>query len=108
MQKYTIIVTVYNKEKYLKRCLDSVCNQTFKNYRVMVINDGSTDKSEEIILEYKKNHKLDYYFKENTGVADSRNYAIKRVKTSFFTFVDADDYISLDLLEKVDRYNAYV
>ena len=51
--KYTIIVTVYNKEKYLSRCLESVCNQTYKDYSIMVVNDGSNDGSEEIIKKYQ-------------------------------------------------------
>ena len=105
--KYTIIITVYNKEQYLKRCLDSVCKQNYKNYLVMVVNDGSTDDSEKIIKKYVKKYKILYYKKENTGVADTRNYAIDRVTTNYFLFVDADDYVSLDLLETIDNYSDY-
>lgn len=105
--KYTIIVTVYNKEKYISRCLDSVCNQTFNQYEVLVVNDGSNDSSDKIIKKYQKKYKFKYIKKENTGVADTRNMAIKEVKTKYFLFVDADDYISIDLLETVDKYDNY-
>lgn len=105
--KYTIIITVYNKEKYLERCLKSICNQTSKNYEIIVVNDGSTDKSEKIIKKYQKKHKFKYYKKENTGVSDTRNYAIEKVNTDYFLFVDADDYIANDLIEQIEKYNEY-
>ena len=105
--KYTIILTVYNKEKYLERALKSICNQTLKDYEIIIVNDGSTDNSEKIIKKYQKKYKIKYYKKENTGISDTRNYAIEKVKTKYFLFVDADDYISIDLLEKVDSYNDY-
>lgn len=105
--KYTIIVTVYNKEVYLEKCLNSVCNQTYKDYCIMVVNDGSTDNSEEIINRFREKYKIEYYSKQNTGIADTRNYAIDKVKTDYFLFVDADDYISLELLETVDKYDNY-
>lgn len=105
--KYTIIVTVYNKEKYLDRCLETICNQTYNNYSIIIVNDGSTDNSEDIIKKYQKNCKIDYYKKENTGIADTRNFAIQKVKTPYFLFVDADDYIALDLIENIDKYDDY-
>lgn len=105
--KYTIIITVYNKEKYIERCLKSVCNQTYKNYSILVVNDGSTDKSEKIIKEYQKKYNIEYYYKENTGIADTRNFAIEKVKTAYFLFVDADDYINLELLEEIEKYDNY-
>lgn len=105
--KYTIIVTVYNKEKYIERCLKSACNQTYKDYQVIVINDGSIDNSEKIIKKYQKKYKFKYYYKKNTGIADTRNFAIEKVKTDYFLFLDADDYISLDLLNTIDKYDKY-
>jgi len=105
--KYTIIVTVYNKEEHLERCLNSVCNQTYKNYKILIVNDGSTDNSEKIIKKYQKKYKIEYHKKENTGISDTRNYAIEKVETDYFLFVDADDYISLDLLETIDKYDNY-
>ena len=103
--EYTIIITVYNKEKYIERCLKSIINQTNKNYKIMVVNDGSTDKSEEIITKYKKD--IIYYYKENSGVADTRNFAINKVDTKYFLFVDADDYIENNLIETISKYKDY-
>lgn len=103
--KYTIIITVYNKEKYIERCIKSALDQSYKNYEIIVVNDGSTDNSENIINKYK--NKIKYYYKENTGIADTRNYAINKVKTKYFLFIDADDYIKPDLLEQVDKYDNY-
>lgn len=105
--KYTIIITVYNKEKYIERALKSAINQNFKNYEIMIVNDGSTDNSERIIKKYQKKQKFKYYYKENTGIADTRNFAIDKVETEYFLFLDADDYISLNLLKEIDKYNDY-
>lgn len=103
--KYSILITVYNKEKYIERCIDSACNQTFKDYEVIVVNDGSTDKSDELICKKKKQYNFRYYNKNNTGAADTRNFIIKKVKTPYFLFIDADDCIELDCLEKLDAYS---
>ena len=105
--KYTIIITIYNKEKFLEKAITSACTQTYKDYTVMVVNDGSTDNSEKIILNLQKKYKFKYYKKENTGVADTRNYAIKKVVTPYFLFLDADDYLENNLLETIDKYNDY-
>lgn len=105
--KYTIIITVYNKEKYIERCIKSACKQNFDDYQIMIVNDGSTDNSEKLIKKYLKNKKIKYYKKENSGIADTRNYAIEKVETEYFLFLDADDYISIDLLETIDKYKDY-
>lgn len=105
--KYTIIITVYNKEKYLKKCIDSVCTQTFNKYEVIIVNDGSTDNSDKIIKECKYKYKFKYYSKKNTGVSDTRNYAIKKVRTKYFMFVDADDYLDKNILKEIDKYDNY-
>ena len=105
--KYTIIVVNYNKEKYLKKCLDSIMNQTYKKFNVIIVDDGSTDNSRNIIETYRKYKNVYIYFKDNTGVADSRNFAIEKVKTKYFTFVDSDDYIDKKLLETCDNYDNY-
>ena len=103
--KYTIIITVYNKEKFIERAIKSVLNQSYKDFIVMIVNDGSIDNSEKIIKKYQS--EIDYYKKKNTGVSDTRNFAIEKVKTEYFLFLDADDYISETLLDEIDKYSDY-
>ena len=105
--KYTIIITIYNKEKYLSKAIESACTQNYNNYEVIVVNDGSTDNSEKLILKLQNKYKFKYYKKENTGVSDTRNYAINKVETPYFLFLDADDYLEKDLLKVVDEYKDY-
>ncbi len=105
--KYTVLVVNYNKEKEIEKCLNSIINQTYKNYELIIVDDGSTDKSRKIINKYKKYKNVKIYFKENTGVSDTRNFAISKVKTKFFLFVDSDDYISENLLEECEKYKDY-
>lgn len=105
--KYTVIVINYNKALYLKKCLDSIINQTYKKFEIIVVDDGSTDNSKEVLDEYSNNEKIKIFYKKNTGVADTRNYAITKVKTKYFMFVDSDDYIEKDLLETCNKYKDY-
>ena len=80
MPKFSILIPVYNTEKQLKICLDSVLGQTYKNFEIIVVNDGSTDNSNKIIEEYLNTYKdkIKYYYKNNTGIADTRNYATNK------------------------------
>ena len=86
--KYSVIVVNYNNEKYLNKCLDSIMNQTYKNFELIIVDDGSTDGSRDIINTYRKYGNVTIYFKENTGISDARNFAIKKVKTKYFTFAN--------------------
>lgn len=106
MPKLSFVVPVYNTEKQLGICLDSILNQTNKDFEVVLINDGSTDNSEQICKEYIKRYpgKIEYISKENTGIADTRNLGIAKSKGEYVCFVDADDYIANDLLEKLIPY----
>ena len=106
MPKLSFVVPVYNTEKQLRICLDSILNQTNKDFEVVLINDGSTDNSEQICKEYIKRYpgKIEYISKENTGIADTRNLGIAKSKGEYVCFVDADDYIASDLLEKLMPY----
>lgn len=106
MPKLSFVVPVYNTEKQLGICLDSILNQTNKDFEVVLINDGSTDNSEQICKEYIKRYpgKIEYISKENTGIADTRNLGIAKSKGEYVCFVDADDYIASDLLEKLMLY----
>lgn len=103
--KVSVIVPVYNVEKYIKKCLDSLVNQTLDGVEIIVINDGSPDNSQMIIDEYVKKYKnVKSYIKENGGLSDARNYGIKKATGEYISFVDSDDYIKKDMLEKMYNY----
>ncbi len=105
MKKYDFLIVTYNSDKYISRCLNSLVNQTYKDFDVIIVDDGSTDNTKEIIENdfISKYDNIKYFYKENTGVADSRNYAISLVSSEYFTFVDSDDYVSCDLLKEIDK-----
>ena len=91
----SIIVPVYNVEKYLKRCIDSLLAQDYNSYEIILINDGSKDSSPKICEKYAKCHSnIHYYSKENGGLSSARNYGVKMAKGNYITFVDSDDYVS--------------
>ena len=99
MCKITVAIPVYNCEKTLKRCLDSVINQTFLDYEILIINDGSPDNSEEICLQYKEKYEIiNYVRRENGGLAQVRNMALDKAKGKYLCFVDSDDYIDENAL----------
>ena len=106
MSKISIIVPVYNTQNQLKKCLESLVNQTKNDIEIIIINDGSTDNSESIIKEYKEkyNQLITYYAKSNEGVAKTRNFGIEKAKSDYILFVDSDDYIDLNLVEKIIPY----
>lgn len=105
MSKVSIIVPVYNVEKYLRKCIDSLINQTLNNIEIICINDGSTDKSLKILKEYKnKDSRIILLNQENLGQSVARNRGIEIAKGEYLGFVDPDDWIDLDYYEKL--YNA--
>ncbi len=100
--KISVIVPVYNVSEYLKKCLDSLLQQTFKNMEIIIVNDGSTDNSEEIVKEYQKRvMNIKYYYKENGGLSSARNYGLQYAEGEYVAFVDSDDFISFDMMEKM-------
>ena len=102
MVDVSIIVPVYNTENYLKKCLDSLVNQTIKNIEIIIVNDGSNDNSQSIIDEYSQKYpNIKCLSKENGGLSDSRNYAFSYVAGKYIGFVDSDDYIEQDMYEKM-------
>ena len=102
MPKVSVIVPVYNVEKYLKKCLDSLVNQTLKDIEIIVVNDGSPDNSQEIIDKYVKKYKnVKSYIKENGGLSSARNYGLKYAKGEYIAFVDSDDWVEVDMYEKM-------
>ena len=100
--KVSIIVPVYNTYDYLDKCLTSLVNQTLKDIEIIVVNDGSPDNSHEIINEYvQKYSNIKYYKKKNGGLSSARNFGIKKATGEYIGFVDSDDYVSLDMFEKL-------
>lgn len=101
----SIIVPIYNVEKYLVECLDSILNQSYEDFEVLMIDDGSTDNCPCICDEFeKKDSRFKAYHKKNGGLSDARNYGIQRVKGEWFTFIDGDDKVGHDFLShfKID------
>lgn len=94
----SVVIPVFNVEKYLRKCIDSVLNQSYKDYEIVLIDDGSTDDSGRICDEYAKNEKIRVIHKENGGLADARNVGIDNSFGEYITFLDSDDYIKNDYL----------
>lgn len=88
----SIIVPVYNKENTIEKCLDSLINQSYSNIEIIVINDGSTDSSKEMIMKYLKRNVVVYNM-PNQGVSNARNFGIEKANGEYIVFVDADDYV---------------
>lgn len=98
----SIILPVYNAEKTLNRCLESIVSQSFRNWELVVVDDGSTDRSTEIIESFMaQNKRIVLYRKKNGGVGSARNYGLKEAKGEYLTFVDGDDWLDRDYLDKL-------
>lgn len=98
--KISVIVPVYNAEKYLRRCIDSILAQTFTDFELLLIDDGSKDKSGEICDEYaKKDNRIKVYHKANEGISATREYGISKANGEYIQFVDSDDWITNEMLE---------
>lgn len=99
----SIIVTAYNAEKTIERCLNSILDNNYDDYEIVVINDGSVDKTEEIVQLFAS-EKIKYFYKKNEGVSSARNLGLKKSIGEYVTFVDSDDYISNNYFEGLDKY----
>lgn len=96
----SIIIPVYNVEKYIRKCLDSVLNQTYKNIEIIIINDGSTDNTYSICIEYEKSDsRIKLFTQENSGQGAARNLGLQHAQGTYIGFVDGDDYIDPDMYE---------
>ena len=105
MCELTIVVAIYNVEKYLDKCLESLSKQSARDYEVWCINDGSTDNSRDVILKYvNDNKRFKLFDKENGGLSDARNYGIDRCNSKYISFVDGDDFVSFDYVEEILRH----
>lgn len=98
MPDISIIVPIYNAEKYIDTCLNSLLKQTKKELEILLINDGSTDKTEEVINKYSDN-RIKYFKNKNQGIGKTRNFGIKKATGKYIMFIDSDDYISDDACE---------
>ena len=100
--KVSVIVPVYNVEKYIEKCLSSLVNQTLRDIEIIVVNDGSPDNSQKIIDKYaKKYSNIKSFTKKNGGLSDARNFGLKYASCEYIAFVDSDDYVKLDMYEKM-------
>lgn len=98
MPHISIIIPAYNAEKYIKKCLDSLLKQTKKEIEIIVINDGSTDKTEEIVKSYN-DKRIKYFKNKNQGIGKTRNYGIRQATGDYIMFIDSDDYVEKDACE---------
>ena len=105
----SIIVPIYNAEKYIEKCLDSLINQTKKELEIILINDGSKDKTEEIIKKYKDD-RIRYFKNKNQGIGKTRNFGIEKATGEYLMFIDSDDFLAKEacefLYEKAKKENS--
>lgn len=99
MPKFSIIVPVYNVENYIRECLESIKNQTYKDYEVIIVNDGTKDNSIEIAKEYP----FKIINQKNQGLSVARNTGVKHAKGEYILFLDADDYLEKDTLKEIEK-----
>lgn len=102
MPKVSVIVPVYNVEAYIEKCLNSLVTQTLKDIEIIIVNDGSKDKSEDIIQEFQKDYKnIIYVKKENGGLSSARNYGLQYANGEYIAYLDSDDYVETSIYEKM-------
>jgi len=102
--KFSVLIPVYNVERYLKECVDSVLNQSYPAYEIILIDDGSTDGSGRICEEYtQRDGRIKVYHQENQGLLMARRSAVKKAKGDYYIFLDSDDYWDNDLLQTVNK-----
>lgn len=102
MAEVSVIVPVYQVEKYLRQCLDSIVNQTFKEIEIILVDDGSKDNSGKICDEYAlKDNRVKVIHQDNMGLSDARNSGMNQMSGNYFMFVDSDDYVSEQMIEKL-------
>ena len=105
MELVSVIVPVYNVEKYLKKCVDSILSQSYQNIEVILINDGSLDGSGEICEAYaQKDERIKYITQNNSGLGKTRNRGVEEASGKYLLFVDSDDYIENTMIILVLRF----
>lgn len=103
MDKISVIVPVYGVEKYIKKCISSIVNQTYSNLEIIIVDDGTKDNSIKIVEDNFNDKRIKIYHKENGGLASARNYGIKKASGDYLFFVDSDDFLDTNCL--FDMYN---
>ena len=102
LELISVIVPVYNVEKYIRECLDSIVNQTYKNLQIILVDDGSTDNSGKICDEFaKKDSRITVVHQENQGAGAAKNTGLELIEGEYFSIIDSDDYIDLSMYEKM-------
>jgi len=103
MPKVSVIVPFYNVENYIEKCLETLVNQTLKDIEIILVNDGSKDRSIDIVNKFLKQYpeKIVYLEKENGGLSDARNFGIPHAKGEYIAFLDSDDYVEKDMYENM-------
>lgn len=102
MKRISVIIPVYNRENYLSQCIESVLSQTLTEFELILVNDGSTDRSEEICEYYqKKDSRVIVINKENSGVGETRNFGLRKATAEYVMFLDADDWMQPNMLERM-------
>ncbi len=97
----SIILTVFNREKYIKRCINSIFNQTYENWKIIAIDDGSQDSSRKILADYASRYRnIEVYYQPNMKLALSRNRGIELAESKYLTFIDSDDEYALNHIEQ--------
>lgn len=105
MVKVSVVVPVYNCDKYINKCLESISGQTFKDLEIILVDDGSTDASGELCDAFaKKDDRVKVYHKPNGGVSSARNFGLSKASGEYVMFVDSDDYILSDGIKKAEEY----
>ena len=109
--KVSVILPVYNVEKYLKQCLDTIVGQTLKEIEILCVDDGSTDDSVQILKEYEqKDHRIKVLSQKNAGAGAARNLGLRHASGKYLSFLDSDDFFEPDMLEtayeQAERYQA--
>lgn len=103
----SVIIPVFNVSEYIDKCLISVVNQSYHNLQIIIVDDGSTDNSKSICRKWEKfDNRVEFYQKENGGLSDARNYGLKKAKGKFVSFVDSDDWLSLNMI--YDMVNVFI
>ena len=103
--KLSVIVPIYNAEEHLEKCLDSICNQTYKKLQIILVNDGSNDDSLYICNTYKeKDNRVEVYSQNNKGVSSARNLGLEKAEGDYITFVDADDFLDINTYKLALNY----